>query len=97
MAIRYPVRKKSYIGLNTGFIPNKKQLKWFKYCNDNGIIISPKPNDKSFFPEEWKIAVSFKDNYKKLNFSPTIYTNDNIHQELYKTMKYYYDKHTRRV
>lgn len=94
MAVRYPARKKSYIGLNTDFIPSKEQLKWFKHCNDNGIIIAPKPIDKSFFPEEWKIAVSFQHNYKKVNLSPTIYTSDNIHEELYKTMKYYYDKHT---
>ena len=49
---------KGYIGLNTGFVANPEQLKWQKFCIDNGIIIAPEPTSKGMYPEEWRIAGS---------------------------------------
>ena len=43
-----------------------EELKWQKFCIDNGIIISPEPTSKGMYPQEWRIAVSFMPNFKKV-------------------------------
>jgi hypothetical protein len=83
---------KGYIGLNNGFVADLEQLKWQKYCVNNGIIISPQPTSKGMYAEEWRIAVSFMPNYKKIYLTPTVYITDNVWPETFKLMKFYYDK-----
>jgi hypothetical protein len=85
-------KPKGYVGLNTGFVANEEQLKWNKYCIKEGIIISPSPTSKGLFPEEWRIGVSFMPNFKKVYNTPTVWISENVWQEVFNTMKYYYDK-----
>ena len=58
-------KKKGYIGLSNGYIPNDEERKWHSYCVNNGIIISPIPTTQGAYPEEWRIGISFMPNYKK--------------------------------
>jgi hypothetical protein len=44
------------------------------------------------YPDEWRIAVSFMPNYKKVYKTPSVYIKDNVWQEIFNTMKYYYEK-----
>jgi len=44
------------------------------------------------FAEEWRIGVSFMPNYKKIYNTPTVWISENVWQEVFNTMKYYYDK-----
>jgi len=75
------------------YMPSAEEYKWSSYCIENGIIISPIGiNDK---PKEWHIGVSFVGRHKEVHKSPSIYTKDNIWEETYLMMKYYYDKHRR--
>lgn len=70
-----------------------EENKWYTFCVNNGIIISPIAAQRGPNPKEWKIGVSFMPNYKKINLSPSIYDENIIWQEMYKMMKYYYDKY----
>ena len=85
-------KKKGYIGLNNGYIPNEDERKWHNYCVNNGIIISPVPTTQGTYPEEWRIGISFSNNYKKIHETPMVYIKDNIWPETFKLMKFYYDK-----
>ena len=90
-------KKKSYVGLNTNFIPTTEQYEWLRYCINNNIRISPVPTTKGPQPEEWRIEVRIGP-YKRGEtgyLSPNVYTSDNIWQELFNMSKYYYDKRTR--
>ena len=90
-------KKGRYKGLNTGFSPSPEQTKWMRYCVDNHIRISPVPTQQGLQPEEWRIEIRIGP-YKrgeKPYLSPNVYTADNIWEELYNMMKYYYDKRTR--
>jgi hypothetical protein len=90
-------KKKSYVGLNTGFIPTTEQYEWLRYCINNDIRISPVPTTKGPQPEEWRIEVRIGE-YKrgeKGYLSPNVYTSDNIWEELFNMSKYYYDKRTK--
>ena len=73
--------------------PSKEEYEWSNFCANKGIIISPIANIKGPNPKEWKIGVSFMPNYKKINLTPNIYTEDIIWEETFKIMKYYYDKY----
>lgn len=73
--------------------PSKEEYEWSNFCANKGIIISPIANTKGPDPKEWKIGVSFMPNYKKINLTPNIYTEDIIWEETFKIMKYYYDKY----
>ena len=48
-------KKKGYIGLTNGYIPNEEERNWHSYCINNGIIISPIPTKQGAYPEEWRI------------------------------------------
>ena len=85
-------KRKDYVGLNTGFIASKEQLKWFKYCDSKGIIIAPIPASKDFYPESWHVGVSFKNDIHKIYKTPNTYEKENIWQETFNTMKFYYNK-----
>ena len=85
-------KQKGYIGLTNGYIPNEDERKWHNYCVNNGIIISPVPTTQGVYPEEWRIGISFSNNYKKIHETPTVYITDNIWPETFKLMKFYYDK-----
>lgn len=75
------------------YLPSAEEREWQSYCIDKGIIISPMGiNDK---PQEWHIGVAFTGRHKQVHKSPSIYTKDNIWEETYLMMKYYYDKHRR--
>ena len=49
-------------------------------------------NDK---PKEWHIGIAFAGRHKEVHKSPSIYTKDNIWEETYLMMRYYYDKNRR--
>ena len=85
-------KKKGYIGLTNGYIPNEEERNWHSYCVNNGIIISPIPTRQGAYPEEWRIGISFMPDYKKIHETPTVYITDNIWPETFKLMKFYYDK-----
>jgi hypothetical protein len=85
-------KKKGYIGLTNGYIPNEEERNWHSYCINNGIIISPIPTTQGTYPEEWRIGISFMPDYKKIHETPTVYITDNIWPETFKLMKFYYDK-----
>ena len=85
-------KPKGYVGLNTGFVANKEQLEWFRYCISQGIIIAPEPTSQGLFAEEWRIAISFMANFRKLHKTPTVWISENVWQEVFNTMKFYYDK-----
>jgi hypothetical protein len=77
------------------YMPTKEERAWHKYCLDNNIIISPLAAEKGLNCKKWKIAIAFYPNYKKINLTPTVYTEDNIWREYYLMCKYYYDKYRR--
>ena len=87
-----PNKKGKYKGLGTSFVASEEQLKWDNHCINNNIRISPWPTSQGLYPEEWRISISFGDDYKKIYKTPTIYTIENIWEEVYKMKKYYYDK-----
>lgn len=95
MGIAARRKKKNYIGLGTSFMATEEQIKWDKYCIENNIRISPWPVSNGFYPEEWRVAVSLGSNYKTIYKTPNTYLVNEIWQEVYKTKKYYYDKHTK--
>ncbi len=95
MGIEAVKRKKNYKGLGADFIATNEQLKWDNFCIKNNIRISPSPITHGFYPEEWRVAVSLGSDYKTIYKTPNTYLADEIWQEVYKTKKYYYDKHTR--
>ncbi|OUV25957.1 MAG: hypothetical protein CBC57_03605 [Euryarchaeota archaeon TMED97] len=95
MGIAAIKKRKNYKGLGTDFMPTKEQLKWDKYCIENDIRISPWPVSQGLNPEEWRVAVSLGSDYKTIYKTPNTYFADEIWQEVYKTKKYYYDKHTK--
>ena len=95
MGIEAVKRKKNYKGLGTDFIATDEQLKWDNFCIKNNIRISPSPITHGFYPEEWRVAVSLGSDYKTIYKTPNTYLAHEIWQEVYKTKKYYYDKHTK--
>ena len=78
--------------MKNGFVADIEQLVCQNNCINTDIIISPKPTGKGMYPEEWRIAVSFMPNYKKIYLTPTVYITDNVWSETFKLMKFYYDK-----
>ena len=53
------------------------------------------PTKPGLFPEEWYIEIRLGPYKKgeKAHLSPSVYTHENIHQEIRRMQKYYYDKH----
>lgn len=65
------------------------------WCIHNNVRISQVPTKMGMFPEEWRLEVRLG-TYKKgekAHLSPSVYTHENVHQELRRMQKYYYDKH----
>jgi len=75
------------------YVPSDEEHKWYTYCIENGIIISPMGIKDNF--NEWRIGVAFKGNHKKVNLSPSIYNRDIVWEQFYLMCKYYYDKYRR--
>ena len=74
---------------------NKEERKINIWCINNNVRINPIPTKPGLFPEEWKIEIrlgSYKKG-EKAHLSPSVYTHDNIHQEIRRMQKYYYEKH----
>ena len=74
---------------------NKEERKINIWCINNNVRINPVPTKPGMFPEEWKIEIrlgSYKKG-EKAYLSPSVYTHDNIHQEIRRMQKYYYEKH----
>jgi|TARA_R110000787_G_scaffold91324_1_gene192607 hypothetical protein len=74
---------------------NKEERKINIWCINNNVRINPVPTKPGMFPEEWKIEIrlgSYKTG-EKPHLSPSVYTHDNIHQEIRRMQKYYYEKH----
>jgi len=75
------------------YSPSDEENKWHIFCVNNGIIISPIAAQRGPNPKEWRVGISFMPDYKKVNLSPSIYDENIIWQEMYKIMKFYYDKY----
>ena len=75
------------------YFPSEEEMIWRDFCNNKGIIISPIAAAQGPNPKEWRIGISFMPEYKKINLTPSIYISDIIWEEVYKIMKYYYDKY----
>lgn len=75
--------------------PSEEDWKALRYCINNNIRISMVPMEKGMDPKNFKISIALGP-YKrgeKVNLSPNIYSKEIIVEEMYKAMKYYYDKH----
>jgi len=65
------------------------------WCIDNNVRIGPVPTKQGPFPDEWRIEIrlgAYKRGEKN-HLSPSIYTYENVHQEVRRMQKHYYDKH----
>ncbi len=71
------------------YIPSDEERKWYKYCVDNDIRISPVGTET---PGKWYIGISDPGNYKKVYNSKFIYDKDTVMSEFYKMCYYYYAK-----
>lgn len=70
---------------------NEEAIKWKKYCDDAGIIISPvatEDNESGL----WQIGISTPDNYKKIYRSPEKCDKHSLWEVFNRYTKYYYDK-----
>ena len=89
-------KKSGHRGLSYN-VPNmtKEERDVNHWCINNNVRISPVPTKPGMFPEEWRIDVRLGPYKKgeKGNLSPSVYTHENIHQELRRMQKYYYDKY----
>lgn len=83
--------KKQPVGMPK-YVPSDEERSWYEFCVNNNIIISPVAAEQGTNPKEWRIGISIND-HKKVNKTPTIYTEDNIWKEYYLMCKYYYDKY----
>jgi len=81
------------------YIPSEKDYAAFIYCVRNNIRISMYPMERGLYPENFKVLICLGPykKYEKPNLSPQVYKKSEIVDAMYKAMKYYYDKHTRRV
>jgi hypothetical protein len=79
--------------------PTKEDYEAMRFCIRNNIRISMKPMQQGMHPSSFKITVNLGsyEKFEKTNLSPSIYDKEIIVQEMYKAMKYYYDKHSKRV
>lgn len=75
--------------------PTEDDRKAFEYCVRNNIRISMVPMQQGMDPKDFKISVALGPYQRgeKVNLSPNIYSKEIIVQEMYKAMKYYYDKY----
>ena len=70
--------------------PTEEQKKYYNYCVDNNIIISPMGINNT--PGKWYIGISTPDNYKKVYKSKHIYDKTQVWDAMFEMCKYYYDK-----
>ncbi len=70
--------------------PTEDQKKYYDYCVNKNIIISPIGINAT--PGKWYIGISTPDNYKKVYKSKFIYDKDQVWEEMFNMCKYYYDK-----
>ena len=72
---------------------SEEEFKWYKYCVDNNIRISPWGLQNN--SDKWQIAISMGPykKWEKPNLSPSHYCRKTIWPEYYKMCKYYYDKY----
>ena len=88
--------KTTHKGLSYNYpIMSKQENEINSCCIRNNIRISPVPTKPGLFPEEWHIEIRLGPYKKgeKAHLSPSVYTHENIHQEIRRMQKYYYDKH----
>jgi hypothetical protein len=79
--------------------PIESDYEAMRYCIRNNIRISIVPQSQGMHPNNFKISVSLGayERGEKVNLSPYIYSKEVIVKEMYKAMKYYYEKHRDRV
>ena len=77
------------------YIPDEEDWKALRHCINNNIRICMIPMEQGMDPRNFKISVALGPYQRgeKVNLSPNIYSKEIIVQEMYKAMKYYYDKH----
>ena len=75
--------------------PNEEDYKALRFCIKNNIRISMVPMQQGMDPKDFKISVALGPYQRgeKVNLSPNIYSKEIIVEEMYKAMKYYYDKY----
>jgi hypothetical protein len=77
--------------------PGEKDYEALRFCIRNNIRISMVPTEQGMDPKNFKISVALGPYQRgeKVNLSPNIYSKEIIVQEMYKAMKYYYEKHNK--
>lgn len=85
--------KNKYSKSLPSYVISKEEWKWYKYCVDNNIRLSPYGIQNNF--NNWHIAVNVGPYKKgeKPNLSPSKYCSKTIWPEFFKMCKYYYDKY----
>ena len=89
MGIKGRKKKGNYM---PNYTPSKEERKWSKYCIDNDIRLSQKPEKKEI--GKWRMTVNIGPYIKgeKPYLSPSIYDKDTVYPAYYQMCKYYYDK-----
>lgn len=79
--------------------PTSEDYEAMRFCVRNNIRISMKAMQQGMYPTTFKITVNLGPykKFEKTNYSPVEYDKKDIVREMYKAMKYYYDKHSGRV
>ena len=82
-----PRVKKNPMG---SYLPTSEELTAYRWCINNGILISPFATGNG----TWHIEIQIN---KRTNRSPDVYSKDTIWIKMYEFYKYYYDKHEHKI
>ena len=72
------------------YYPSDDEQKWYMYCIENDIRISPIGISQT--PGKWYIGISAQSDYRKVYKSKHIYDKDTLWIEFFNMCKFYYDK-----
>jgi hypothetical protein len=79
--------------------PTDEDTEAFLFCVRNNIRISIVPQERGMDPRTFKVSICLGP-YKrgeKVNLSPNTYSIEQIIEEKYKAMRYYYEKYKRGI
>jgi len=79
--------KKSTVDMGN-YLYSDKEFQAYKWCVDNGIYITPKPESTT----KWKLEITMNN---KSIISPDSYPKVEIWKQMYKYYIYYYDKYAK--
>lgn len=88
------LRKKKK-GMFDYYTPLDEDVEAMEHCIKNNIRIFPIPQERGMDPSSFKVGIAFGQYTKneKVNESPEVYPKEEIAEQLYKFMRYYYEKH----